>query len=192
MRTSLGILCALSALARPAAAAATAGDDARDVIGRAPPAWHLEHWINSEPLTLSSLRGSVVLVRWFMSPECPYCSATAPSLNQLHARYKDRGLVVVGAYHHKRPEPLRPDDVAGYTAHYGFSFPVAIDADWRTLRAWWLGDGTRRRWTSVTFLIDRRGVVRHVHPGGRYAPGDADFATMRTWIEELLAEPRGS
>jgi hypothetical protein len=45
--------------------------------------------------------------------------------------------------------------VRGYVEHYQFRFPVAVDADWQTLKRWWL-DGHERSWTSVSFLIDRR------------------------------------
>ena len=90
-------------------------------------------------------------------------------------------------YHHKGAEPLDPEAVRGFVAHYGFRFPVAIDEGWQTLRRWWL-DGHDREYTSVSFLIDRRGIVRHVHKGGRYAPGDRDFEAMRVKIEALLAE----
>jgi peroxiredoxin len=183
----------LSAMVAVAPVAAGGGDpafddDTSDVVGRPAPPWELEQWINSKPLTLASLRGKVVLVRWFMSPECPFCTATAPSLNQLHREYAARGLVVVGAYHHKRAEPLGPGEVAGYAAQYGFQFPVAVDPEWRTLRNWWLRPAHSRRWTSVSFLIDRRGVVRHVHTGGKYAPGDPELATMRAWIDRLVSE----
>lgn len=90
-------------------------------------------------------------------------------------------------YHHKDEEPLDPGNVEGYIAHYGYEFPVAIDADWRTLRRWWL-DGHDRHWTSVSFLIDRAGTLRYVHRGGKYEPGSADHAQMQRWIEQLLAE----
>jgi hypothetical protein len=45
-----------------------------------------------------------------------------------------------------------------------------------------------REYTNVSFLIDRYGIVRRVHRGGRYAPGDRDFEVMRVKIEALLAE----
>lgn len=178
--------------AQPAAAAKEAApaidDDVSSVVGKPAPGWDLPRWFNAAPLTLEDLRGKVVLVRWFMSTECPYCSGTAPSLNQLHEAYAARGLAVIGMYHHKRPEPLDPQAVRGYVERYQFKFPVAIDEDWRTLKRWWL-DGHERRWTSVSFVIDRRGVVRYVHLGGKYAPGDADYEKIRATIEQLLAEP---
>jgi thiol-disulfide isomerase/thioredoxin len=162
------------------------GKEGDELIGRAAPGWELETWFNSKPLTLAELRGKVVLVRWFTSPDCPFCSATAPSLNALDDRYRDGGLVVLGFYHHKNKEPLRPEAVKGYLEHYKFRFPVAIDPDWKTLKRWWLD--RERGWTSVSFLLDKKGMIRFIHPGGTYAPGSADFAEMEQQIQGLLAE----
>ncbi len=156
-------------------------------VGTRPPEWEAAPWLNSGPLTLKGLRGKVVLVRWWTAPSCPYCAATAPALNEFHERYKDQGLVVVGLYHHKGGRPLGPAQVKRSSEKFGFRFPVAVDAGWKTLRRWWL-DGGDRKWTSVSFLIDRRGVVRFVHPGGQYAKGDRDYDMLKAKIEELLKE----
>jgi thiol-disulfide isomerase/thioredoxin len=129
----------------------------------------------------------VALVRWWTAPGCPYCAATAPSLNEFHAHYKDKGLVVVGLYHHKSDAPLDPAQAKGSAEEFGFRFPVAIDPGWKALKRWWL-DGGDRKWTSVSFLLDRRGVVRFVHPGGRYARGDRDYDALKAKVEELLKE----
>jgi peroxiredoxin len=157
------------------------------LVGTKPPAWELGDWMNSPPLTLEDLAGKVVLVRWWFGPGCPLCSGTAPALNEFHARYKDRGLVVVGVYHHKASTPLDPAAVKKAADALGFHFPVAVDRDWKTLRAWWL-DGHARGYTSVSFLLDRKGVIRAVHPGGKYAPGDRAYDELKAKIEELLAE----
>src|SRR5262245_46755329 len=53
------------------------------LVGTTPPEWQVERWLNSPPLTLAGLRGKVVLVRWWTAG-CPYCSATAPALRELH------------------------------------------------------------------------------------------------------------
>jgi thiol-disulfide isomerase/thioredoxin len=166
---------------------ALAASDGADLLGKPVPAWEVSDWINSPPLTLAGLRGKVVLVRWFMSTDCPYCSATAPALNQLDQDERAKGLVVIGMYHHKHPEPLNVDQVRGWTKDFGFKFPVAVDRDWRTLQRWWLA-GNRRDFTSVTFLLDKKGIVRRIHPGGTMALGTADYAAMKTTIERLLAE----
>ena len=157
-----------------------------ELLGATPPEWTADHWMNSPPLTLASLRGRVVLVRWFMSTECPLCSATAPSLRAFDADYRAKGLRVVGMYHHKDPEPLDPAKVETYVKRFGYRFPVGIDTDWRTLRQWWL-DGHDRHFTSVSFLLDKQGVIRFIHPGGKYEPGSDDEKQLRGQIERLLA-----
>jgi thiol-disulfide isomerase/thioredoxin len=164
-------------------------DDVRDVVGKPARPWDAGAWFNSPPLDLADLRGKVVVVRWFMSPSCPLCSATAPSLVLLDQRYRDRGLSVVGMYHHKDPEPLDLEKVRGYVAHFGYTFPVAVDPDWRTLRRWWSDGHPKREYTSVTFVIDRAGVVRHVHLGGKLAPGSPEFAVVEGRVKALLDEP---
>lgn len=189
MRAPIARLLAVVALVvSPAVVVGAAGADepGAGLVGRPAPEWQAEHWINSEPLTLESLRGRVVLVRFWTAPGCPFCRATAPSLNTFHERYGDDGLTVVGLYHHKARSPLDPADVARYAEGFGFEFPVAIDVGWRTLSRWWL-DGRDRGWTSVSFLLDREGVVRWVHPGGKYVEGDEDFAELEAAIERLLA-----
>jgi thiol-disulfide isomerase/thioredoxin len=159
-----------------------------ELVGTTPPEWAAVDWRNSKPLALADLRGRVVLVRWFMATSCPFCSATAPSLRELHRDYGTRGLSVVGLYHHKDPQPLQRGQLDGYVRDFGFEFPVARDPEWATLKAWWL-DGHEREFTSVSFLLDKSGRVRGIHPGGRYAPGDPAFAAVKRAIERLLAEP---
>ena len=129
----------------------------------------------------------VVFVRWFMGPSCPFCSATAPTLRALHERYAAKGLAVIGMYHHKEITPLDPKQVEGWVKHFGYRFPVAIDQDWITLHRWWL-DGHDRAYTSVSFLIDKAGVVRRVHLGGTIAPEGNDITAISADIERLLAQ----
>jgi thiol-disulfide isomerase/thioredoxin len=160
---------------------------ADSLMGRKAPGWTDLVWVNSTPMSLPELAGKVVLIRWWTAPGCPYCRATAPALNEFHHAYRERGLQVIGFYHHKSPTPLEIEAVKKHVGSFGFEFPVAIDPEWRTLKHWWL-NGDARRWTSVSFLLDRHGVVRYIHPGGEYVKGDKDYALLKLKIEELLAE----
>jgi len=162
-------------------------DSLTGVIDQPAPPWQVSQWFNSPPLSLDQLRGKVVFVRWFMGPSCPFCSGTAPTLRALHDRYAAKGLAVVGMYHHKEETPLDPQQVEGWVKHYGYQFPVAIDKDWTTLRKWWL-DGHNRSYTSVSFLIDKTGVVRRVHLGGLIAPEGDDINAITADVERLLAQ----
>ncbi|HVA49194.1 MAG TPA: redoxin domain-containing protein [Pirellulales bacterium] len=158
------------------------------MIGTRPGEWQVTEWINSGPLRLDDLRGKVVLVRWFMDPSCPDCSATAPALREFDELYRDAGLVVAGMFHNSE-RPL--DEVREIVKQYGYAFPVAIDRETVTRRQWTLGGddcGYSDPYRSVTFLLDRRGFVRHVHRVGRYVKGDADYEQMRSAIERLLLD----
>ena len=125
----------------------------------------------------------MLLVRWWTGPECPFCAASAPYLIRWHEAYGPKGLVVVGIYHHKSDVPLTREHVTRLVERYGFRFPVAIDPKWQTLRRWWLND-SERKWTSVSFLIDREGIIRYIHPGGSYTEEEAQ--AMESLIEKLL------
>jgi peroxiredoxin len=166
------------------------------VLGRPAPEWGAHRWVQGGPLSLASLRGRVVLVRFFMSADCPYCRGTAPSLNELHRDLGPVGLVVVGMFTPKpRPRPASVEEVRAYVESYGFRFPVAVDDDWSALRTLWLDRVPDATFTSSSLLIDKRGIVRHVHPGGTFAKDGPDprarrdYEALRGAIERLLAEP---
>lgn len=189
-------LVGCSATTPPSAApppATTAAPDAAPqaaLIGVTPPEWQLEGWMGSEPRTVASLRGSVVLVRWWTAG-CPYCSSTAPALRHFDRTYGPRGLQVIGIYHHKGDAPFEPAVYEDTAKKYGFTFPVAVDPEWKNFESWMRdrdGNKVDTGWTSVTFLLDRRGVIRHVHPGGQYVEGEPAYAEMQAAIERLLTD----
>lgn len=170
-----------------------------DRIGVQAPPFDFEAWINSEPMDLSDLRGQVVLVRWW-TDTCPFCASSSPALRTLHEEYSDDGLTLVGVFHPKarRDDPLDLPRVRRVVEQREFEFPIAVDWDWRnrTLKEWWL-TGPDRPATSVTFLLDKEGVIRFIHPGMEYhdesgPTGHAmcvdDMLAIRTEIERLLVE----
>lgn len=182
-------------LALFAAAWSGGSGDGEALLGRPSPDWSNDRWVQGGPLRLADLRGKIVLVRFFMDADCPLCRGTAPALDELHRDFGPRGLVVVGMYTPKpRPRPVSVDEVRGYVRSYGFEFPVAVDDDWATLRKLWLDRVPGAAYTSASLLLDRRGIVRHVQPGGLYARDAAsasarrDYQAMRAAIERLLAE----
>ncbi|XXT25372.1 hypothetical protein WME94_27975 [Sorangium sp. So ce429] len=47
----------------------------------------------------------------------------------------------------------------------------------------------KREYTSVSFLLDRAGLVRHVHLGGRLEPDTPELAVVEGRVRALLDEP---
>lgn len=173
-----------------------AGDD---LLGVKAPSFKFDGWLNTEPLTLEDLKGKVVLVRWF-TETCPFCASSAPALRALHEEYADKGVVIIGVYHPKagRNDPLNIERVERVVEAREFKFPIGIDWDWRngTLKEWWI-TGPRRPATSVTFILDKSGVIQFIHPGMEYHDDNGseqhamcvnDMGRIRTAIERLIAE----
>jgi thiol-disulfide isomerase/thioredoxin len=170
-----------------------------DLIGHAAPPFRFDGWFNTDALTLQELRGRVVLVRWW-TDTCPYCASSAPALRALHEAYADQGLSLIGVFHPKagRDDPLDLARVQRAVDFRQFVFPVAVDWDWRngTLKDWWI-TGPKRSATSVTFILDKTGVIRFIHPGMEYHDDNGspehgmcmdDMGRIRRTIEQLLAE----
>jgi peroxiredoxin len=174
-----------------------------ELVGRPAAELRVDGWLDGErapgPTSLAALRGRVVVVR-FWTDTCPYCRASAPAFVELDREFRERGLVVIGLYHPKpRPtdaaidERALRDRVARVADEYGFRFAIGLDLQWRTIDTWWLDTGDRDA-TSATFVIDREGVIRGVHPGPELHPGGPldhascreDYAALVSLVESLL------
>lgn len=163
-----------------------------DLLGTPAPEWSGIDWLQGGPLSVAGLRGKVVLLRFWLI-DCPYCERSAPALQELWERYRDHGLVVVGLHHPKSEAARDPSTVARAARSLGFDFPIGIDDGWATVRAY--GVGTRfTLYTSVSFVIDRRGIIRFVHDGGEFHAGggpdhrpcNAAYESLRGAIEKAL------
>jgi thiol-disulfide isomerase/thioredoxin len=91
-------------------------------------------WLNTEPLRTHALAGRVVLVD-FWTYSCVNWLRTLPYVRAWHERYRDRGLVVVGAH---APEFGFEHDL-GNVRHaaraLGVDYPVVIDNDFTIWRS---------------------------------------------------------
>lgn len=168
-------------------------DSGWELLGKPAREFRFSRWLRTEPLTPQSLRGKVVLIR-FWTDECRYCRNTLPAVEGLRKRWADRGLVVLGAYHPNEPMAVQDTTVLRWANQLGFGGPIAVDDQWNTLRHWWLDGHPDRNWVSVSFLLDRNGVVRWVHGGGEYHPNDdprhhacdVSYARLERVLDELL------
>jgi thiol-disulfide isomerase/thioredoxin len=162
---------------RPGPIARGSDQEARSLLGKPAPPLPALRWLDGKPRTLASLAGRVVVLRSF-THDCPFCVSTLPALQRLSQDYREKGVVVLGVYHPKPPRPVTDREAAEHARALGVSFPIGIDPEWALVKRWWLDGG--RHWTSVTWVVDRQGVVRHIHPGGEYhAGGGAAHARCR-------------
>ena len=141
-----------------------------------------EQWINSAPLTLDSLKGSVVLID-FWTFECWNCYRSFPWLNAVEARFKPQGLKVIGVH---TPEFAREKVLSSIRAkvrEFDISYPVMVDSD----HAYW--NAMRNQYWPAFYLIDRQGRTRALYVGETHA-GDAQSQQIEARIAALLAESK--
>jgi thiol-disulfide isomerase/thioredoxin len=142
----------------------------------APEITGIEKWLNSEPLTLQQLRGKVVLVD-FWTYTCINCIRTLPYVKSWHEKYKDKGLVVIGAHTPEFPYERSTENVMEALKRFDIKYPVAQDNRYATWEAY------KNRYWPATYLINKKGQVVYLHYGeGRYEETEAA-------IRALLAEP---
>ena len=162
----------------------------KELIGQPAPVWLHRGWVNSEPLELKDLRGKIVLIRFFGDNP-----TGAAALRFLHTNYRDQGLAVIGFYV-SSPMPTAVDAAAvrNLAEAVGFNFPVANDSQWQNVNRYWLTRADAES-DSVTFLIDRKGIIRYIQPDGRYEKDSRDrkargeFEKLEKQIQTLLQEP---
>ena len=128
-------------------------------------------WINSEPLTISDLtaEGNVVLVD-FWTYTCVNCLRTLPFLRDWHAKYADRGLVILGVHSPEFEFEKVPENVRKAVADEGVGWAVALDNDFATWNAF------GNRYWPAKYLIDTSGKVIYSHFGeGEYAETEQEI-----------------
>jgi thiol-disulfide isomerase/thioredoxin len=143
--------------------------------GRAPEFAGIVGWINSEPLTLESLRGRVVLID-FWTYSCINCLRTLPYIKAWDDRYRASGLTIVGVHTPEFAFERVPSNVRENSRELGLRYPIALDSDYGTWNAW------HNQYWPAKYLIDRRGHVRLYHFG------EGEYDETEAAIRELLAE----
>lgn len=68
------------------------------LIGTAAPEIDAEHFVEMQPVSMSDLKGKVVLID-FWAVWCGPCIATFPHLIEWHEKYASKGLVILGSTH---------------------------------------------------------------------------------------------
>ncbi len=121
---------------------------------------------------LQRFKGQVLYVDFWAS-WCGPCAKSFPFLNEMHQQLKDQGLQIVAV---NLDEEI--NEAKDFLAKYPANFTVVADASKQCAKDF----GVKAMPSS--YIIDRKGIVHHVHLGFR--PGEAK--ELRALVEKLLTE----
>jgi len=125
---------------------------------------------DGESVTLSGLRGQVVIINFWAS-WCPPCREEAPYLESTWRKYQDQGVFFIGVdYADTEKEALAYIDEFGITYFNGPDVGTRIAQDYRM-------DGV-----PETYFVAKNGELRGTKIGPLFPP------ELDQRIEELLAE----
>jgi thiol-disulfide isomerase/thioredoxin len=148
---------------------------AAEPSGPLPALFEAQQWLNTKPLRAEDVRGKVVLVN-FWTYSCINCLRILPHVRAWAEKYKSAGLIVVGVH---TPEFAFEKDVGNVSkalVSLGISYPVAIDNDYRTWRAF-----NNAAWPALYFIGADGRIRRHVF-------GEGEYDQSEQLIQELLLE----
>ena len=132
------------------------------------PEWIISEWLNSDKdLSLTALRGRVIVAGAFQML-CPGCvSELVPQLRQIHSVFKNSDIAVLGLHtvfeHHAAMQPV---SLKAFLHENRLTFPVAIDKPQMpeqpipaTMELYGM------QGTPTMMLIDRKGQLRRLSFG---------------------------
>lgn len=126
--------------------------------------------LDGQPVEPADFAGKVVLVDVWAT-WCKPCLASFPFYSDLHARYGDKGLVILAV---SVDESV--DDVRSFVAERNVPFKIAHDPTGK------VPEQLEVKTMPTAYLIGRDGAVLHVHPG--FYPKDQPDIEKR--IKEAL------
>ncbi|MFB0515735.1 MAG: peroxiredoxin family protein [Candidatus Neomarinimicrobiota bacterium] len=116
--------------------------------------------LNGEKVTLSQLRGKIVLLN-FWATWCGPCRWEIPDLSRIYSAYKDKGVVVLGVSW----DNLSNAQIKTFVTNYKVTYPILHGTQSELSEV-----GKAYRWQGylpTTYVIDRQGHIQEVHVGAR-------------------------
>jgi len=119
---------------------------------------------DGNPVRLSDLRGSPVVLYFYPKADTPGCTTQACGIRDHRADYEAAGAVVLGV----SPDPVKA--VKKFADKQSLNFRLLADEDHSVCELYgvWAEKSNygRTYWGALrtTFVIDEEGVVRHVIP----------------------------
>lgn len=168
-----GILAAglaLGACGEGSGAATPEGGGKHPLVGNPAPSFEVDSLNGQGKVSFDKWKGKVVYVD-FWATWCEPCKKSFPKYQELYTKYQSSGLEIIA---------VSVDDenkgIEAFIKQHGAKFPVAWDDGHKIADQW------KPESMPTAFVIDKEGVIRHVHAGYH----DGEEAELDKEIKELL------
>ena len=136
----------------------------------------IANYINTTPEQLAKeIEGKVVLYDiWTYS--CINCVRTLPYVTAWNEKYVDDGLLIIGIHSPEFEFEKDLNNVQMAVNKYGINYPIVLDNDWETWKAF------ENRYWPRKYLADHEGYIRYDHIG------EGGYQETEKIIQQLLEE----
>jgi len=143
---------------------------------KAPNLVGIAHYLNTTPEELTDkIEDSVVLYDiWTYS--CINCIRTLPYITSWDEKYADQGLLVIGIHSPEFEFEKNPENVKSAIEKYGINYPVVLDNDMKTWKAF------ENNYWPRKYIADHEGNLRYDHIG------EGGYQETEKIIQQLLDE----
>ncbi len=143
---------------------------------KAPDLVGIAHYLNTTPEQLASeMKGKVVLYDiWTYS--CINCIRTLPYVTAWNDKYSDEGLLIIGIHSPEFEFEKDKKNVELAIAKHGIVYPVVMDNEWKTWKAF------ENRYWPRKYIADHEGYIRYDHIG------EGAYKETEKVIQQLLEE----
>ncbi|MBN3921699.1 thioredoxin family protein [Nostoc sp. NMS4] len=143
-------------------------------VGKSLPEFQgISQWLNSTPLSIVDLKGSVVLIQ-FWTFACINCQRTLPYITRWHRQYESQGLKVIGIHTPEFAFERDANNIKKALRQHQITYPVPVDNEYKTWNAY-----ENQYWPHI-FLADRQGLLQYDHIG------EGAYQKIEQTIRQLL------
>jgi len=143
---------------------------------KAPNLVGIAHYLNTTPEKLENKMKDKVILYDIWTYSCINCIRTLPYITAWDDKYADQGLLIIGVHSPEFEFEKDPENVKMAIEKHGIDYPVVLDNDMKTWKAF-----DNRYWPRK-YIADHEGYIRYDHIG------EGGYKETEKVIQQLLDE----
>ncbi len=119
----------------------------------------ISHYLNTTPEKLQKRMDGKIILYDIWTYSCINCIRTLPYITAWDEKYADQGLLIIGIHSPEFEFEKDPENVRMAIDKYAINYPVVLDNDMETWKAF------ENRYWPRKYLADHEGYIRYDHIG---------------------------